>query len=102
MSTDVLSREAYGIKSTAADMICLVQANMNLLKLDAKLQRAITETHTSHFKARDMTHDLIWEQYPYPVVLKTLLEGNSSTMIFNATPVTEIEPPQNPQETMTK
>ena len=45
-----------------------------------------------------MTQDLIWEQYQYPVALKTLLEGNSPAMIFNATPVTEINPLENPRE----
>jgi beta-lactamase class C len=98
MSTGVLSSEAYGIKTTAADMIRFVEANMHLIKLDEKLQLAITDTHTGYFKAGVMTQDLIWEQYPYPVALKTLLEGNSSAMIFNATPVTEITPPQKPRE----
>jgi beta-lactamase class C len=98
MTTGVLSSEAYGIKSTAADMIRFVDANMNLIKLDPKLQRAITDTHTGYFKAVAMTQDLIWEQYPYPVALQTLLEGNSSAMIFHATRVTEIKPPQEPRE----
>lgn len=94
----VLSAEAYGIKTTAADMVRFVQANMNLIQLDPKLQRAITDTHTGYFKAGGMTQDLIWEQYPYPARLQTLLDGNSSAMIFNATPVTEIVPPQPPRE----
>ncbi len=97
MAPGVLSAEAYGIKTTAVDMIRFMQANMNLLKLDGKLQRAITDTHTGYFTAGPMTQDLIWEQYPYPVALKTLLEGNSPAMIFNATPVTEIKPPQQPR-----
>jgi beta-lactamase class C len=98
MATGVLSSEAYGIKATAADMVRFVEANMNLIRLDEKLQRAITETHTGYFKAGPMTQDLIWEQYPYPVALKTLLEGNSPAMIFNATPVTKINPPEKPHE----
>jgi len=98
MTTGVLSSEAYGIKTTAADMTHFVEANMNLIRLDQKLQRAITDTHTGYFKAGVMTQDLIWEQYPYPVALKTLLEGNSLAMIFDATPVTEINPPQEPRE----
>jgi beta-lactamase class C len=98
MSTGVLASEAYGIRSTAADMIRFIQANMNLLKVDGKLQRAITHTHTGYFKAGVMTQDLIWEQYAYPVELKTLLEGNSPSMIFNATSVSEISPAQVPQE----
>src|ERR1700719_1276752 len=71
---------------------------MNSIRLDGKLQRALTETHAGYFKAGSMIQDLIWEQYPYPVALKTLMEGNSSAMIFNATPVTEIIPPEKPHE----
>jgi len=44
-----------------------------------------------------MTQDLIWEQYPYPVALEKLLEGNAPAMILNATPVTELKPPQPPR-----
>jgi beta-lactamase class C len=71
---------------------------MNLIQLDPKLQRAIIDTHTGYFKAGPMTQDLIWEQYPYPVTLQTLLDGNSSAMALNATPVTAITPPQPPHE----
>lgn len=98
MSTGVVSSEAYGIKSTAADLIHFVEGNMNLIKLDGKLQLAITDTHTGYFQAGVMTQDLIWEQYPYPVELKTVLEGNSSPMIFNTNPVTELKPPLAPQQ----
>jgi beta-lactamase class C len=96
MATGVLSSEAYGIKTTAADLVQFVRANMNSIRLDEKLQRAIAETHTGYFKAGPMTQDLIWEQYPYPVALKTILEGNSPAMIYNATPVTRINPPEEP------
>ncbi len=98
MATGVLSSEAYGVKTTAPDMVRFVEANMNSIRLDKKFQRAITETHTGYFKAGPMIQDLIWEQYQYPVALKTLLEGNSSAMSFNATPVTEINPPEDPHE----
>jgi beta-lactamase class C len=98
MSPGVLWAEAYGVRTTAADMVRFVEANMNLIQLDRKVQRAVTDTHTGYFKAGAMTQDLIWEQYPYPVTLQTLLDGNSSAMIFNATPVTEITPPQPPRE----
>ena len=64
----------------------------------SQLEHAIAATHTGYFKAGVMTQDLIWEQYPYPVALKTLLEGNSMAMIFDATPVTPITPPQPPRD----
>lgn len=98
MATGVLSSEAYGIKATAPDLVRFVESNMNSIRLDRKFQRAIIETHTGYFRAGPMTQDLIWEQYQYPVALKTLLDGNSPAMILNATPVTEITPPETPRE----
>jgi beta-lactamase class C len=98
MASGVLSSETYGIRATAADLIRFVEANINPIGLDEKLQCAITATHTGYFKAGPMTQDLVWEQYPYPVALKTLLEGNSPEIIFNATPVAELNPPQKPRD----
>ena len=98
MDSAVLSAEAYGVKTTAPDMIHFVEENINSAGLPEKLKRAIENTHTGYFKAGPMTQDLIWEQYPYPVTLNALLEGNSSTMAFDAVPVTEIEPPEKPRE----
>jgi len=86
-----LGPEAYGVKSTASDMLRFVEANMNLIKLAAPLQQAITNTHTGYFKAGPMTQDLIWEQYPYPVTLNSLLEGNAPSMVTDGMPVTAIE-----------
>ena len=63
MAIAVLSSEAYGVKTTASDMIRFVEANMGLISLDGTLQRAITDTHTGYFRAGAMTQDLIWEQY---------------------------------------
>jgi beta-lactamase class C len=98
MARAVLWSETYGIRATAADLIRFVEANINPIGLDEKLQRAITATHTGYFKAGPMTQDLVWEQYPYPVALKTLLEGNSTEIIFNATPATQLNPPEQPHD----
>lgn len=91
MRDGVLSAEAYGVKSTAADLLRFVDANMHAISLDKKLQRAIDETHTGYFRVGPMIQDLIWEQYPYPVALPTLLEGNGPSML-DAMPATEIKP----------
>lgn len=97
-TVDVLSAETYGVKTTAADMLRFIEANMNLASADDALEHAIMETHTAYFTAGVMTQDLIWEQYAYPVDLKTLLEGNSAAMIFKATPVAQLTPPGQPRE----
>jgi len=94
----ILSAETYGVKTTAADMLRFIEANMNLSSSEEKLEHGVTDTHTAYFTAGVMTQDLIWEQYPYPVDLKILLEGNSPAMIFKGTPVTQLTPPEEPRE----
>jgi len=97
LSTGVLSSEAYGIKSSTPDLIRFIAANMQMIKIDGELQHAINDTHTGYFRAGEITQDLIWEQYPYPVALKTLLAGNSDAMAYQPTKVAEINPPLQPQ-----
>jgi beta-lactamase class C len=95
---DVLSAETYGVKTTAADMLRFIEANMHSGTLEETLQGAIIDTHTAYFTAGVMTQDLIWEQYPYPVELRTLVDGNSPGMIFKPVPATQVTPPEQPRE----
>jgi beta-lactamase class C len=97
LSAGALSSEAYGIKSSTPDMIRFIAANMQMIKMDGKLQRAINDTHIGYFRAGEITQDLIWEQYPYPVELKQLLAGNSDAMAYQVTKVIELNPPLQPQ-----
>ncbi|RDU97525.1 class C beta-lactamase [Trinickia dinghuensis] len=98
MSPGMLSAPAYGVKTTASDVLRFLEANMRLAKLDDKWQRAVTQTHTGYYRAGSMTQDLIWEQYAYPVALDALLQGNSAAVILNPTPVSRIAPPQTPSQ----
>lgn len=97
MERGLLAAAAYGIKSTAGDMIRFVQANMRLAGPDDRLQRAIVATHTGYYKQGPLTQDLVWEQYPRPLPLKTLLAGNSMAMLFDAVPARRISPAQSPR-----
>jgi beta-lactamase class C len=90
--------QAYGIRTTADDMVRFVEANMGMFNLNEKLQRAIIATHTGYFRLGEMTQDLIGEQYSYPVDLKDLLAGNSVKISYEANPVIEIDPPSPPRE----
>jgi beta-lactamase class C len=98
MSAGVLWAQTYGVRTTATDLLRFLKANMNLIAIPGALQQAITQTHTGYFKAGPMTQDLVWEQYPYPVALKDLLEGNSPSMILKPTPVSALKPPQEPAD----
>ncbi|MCZ7852634.1 class C beta-lactamase [Agrobacterium salinitolerans] len=93
----VLSSEAYGVKSTAADMIRFVNANMGLEKLDGKIQQALINTHTGYFGVGAMTQDMVWEQYAHPAQLETLRELNSGALL-KTVPVSEISPPMKPRQ----
>jgi beta-lactamase class C len=96
MTSGMLADETYGIRTTAADLIRFVQENIDPSGLPATIREAIGQTHTGYFHAGAMTQDLIWEQYPYPVALSSLLDGNSYKTIFDPTPVKAIVPPQPP------
>src|SRR5436190_3422090 len=55
--------------------------------------------HTRLISTRGpMTQDLIWEQYPYPVTLKTLLDGKAPEIISNATPLRQLNSPEQPHD----
>jgi CubicO group peptidase (beta-lactamase class C family) len=97
MSPGVLASEAYGVKSTSADMIRFITANLQATKLSGKLQRAIVATHTGYFTSGEFTQDLIWEQYPYPIDLKRLLAGNSYSTIYEDQPAARLTEPLQPQ-----
>lgn len=98
MTGGMLWQPAYGVRTTAADLLRFVQANMGLVETPPPLQRALERTHTGYFRAGPLTQDLIWEQYPYPVALPTLLDGNAPAMLLDATPATRLEPPLAPRQ----
>ena len=97
MTPGVIGAEAYGVRTTAGDLIRYVQLQMGERSIDATWQRALTATHTGYFTAGPMTQDAAWEQYAYPVPLDTLLVGNSPRMAFEPNAVTEHRPPLKPR-----
>nr|WP_238926394.1 class C beta-lactamase [Achromobacter xylosoxidans] len=94
----VLADEAYGVKSSARDMLRFVEINLGAAPVDATLQRAIAETHTGYYQLGAMTQDLVWEQYRYPVSLDDLVHGNSAQVAFETLPVKALQPPLAPQQ----
>jgi beta-lactamase class C len=98
MTPGILYEQAYGVRTTAGDLARFLAANMKLLQLDEKWQRAITETHIGYYQIGPMTQDLIWEQYPIPVALKDLVWGNSSEVSSKANLAKRIDPPSPPRD----
>ncbi|MEJ5280467.1 class C beta-lactamase [Pseudomonas sp. MYb541] len=92
-----MDSEAYGIKTSASDLLHYVEVNMRPATLDPVLQQAITTTHTGYYTVEGMTQGLGWEMYPYPIKLDALVEGNSTKMAVEPHPVNWLTPPQAPQ-----
>ncbi|MGS3176066.1 CMY-1/MOX family class C beta-lactamase [Aeromonas sanarellii] len=81
----MLADEAYGIKTSSADLLRFVKANIGGVD-DKALQQAISLTHQGHYSVGGMTQGLGWESYAYPVTEQTLLAGNSAKVILEANP----------------
>ena len=75
-----LDAEAYGVKSTAADMLRFIEANLDPSPLPAALRQAIVTTQQGYYRIGDMTQGLGWERYAYPIDLQRLQAGNSPQM----------------------
>src|SRR5580698_6343560 len=67
-------------------------------KEGAPIRMAPGELYSETYGIKTTASDLVWEKYRCPVALKTLLEGNSPSISFDATPVTESNPPEDPRE----
>ena len=91
-----MDSEAYGIKTSASDLLHYVEVNMRPATLDPVLQQAITTTHTGYYTVEGMTQGLGWEMYPYPIKLDALVEGKSTKMAVEPHPVNWLTPPQAP------
>lgn len=98
LNPGVLAAEAYGVKSSARDLIHFIEAQLGRTKTDPTLARALADTRRGYFQLGAMTQDLIWEQYRYPVTLETLLQGNANTLAYESHAVTALNPPLPPQD----
>jgi beta-lactamase class C len=93
----VLDAETYGVKTTAADLIRFLEANMPGTDLNATLREAIAGTQTSYFRVGPLMQGLAWEVYEDPTKLDKLLEGNSVRVIFKPNEVVRFEQPKPAQ-----
>jgi len=92
----ILADEAYGVKTTARDLIRFVQLNIDSSQGGSDLDKALRSTRVGYFTLGAMTQDLVWEQYEESVELKDLLDGNSASIAYETHPVVAIVPPRPP------
>lgn len=92
----VLDGQAYGVKTTASDLIRFIEANIRPELLEPDMQNAVEATQISHFRAGETVQSLGWEQYPYPTPLEQLVSGNSTEMARSPHPASAVEPAERP------
>ena len=84
----VFDAEAYGIKTTAADLLRFVRLNIDPRGLAPSTRQAIEGTQVGMFQVGPMTQGLGWEQYPWPVALDHLQAGNAlGRAVSEVTPI---------------
>lgn len=90
----VLDAQAYGLKSTAADVLAFVDAHMYGSASSETLREALEITRMGYFDMGGMIQGLGWERYAYPVSLDQLHAGNSPEMILEANTAHRLQPPE--------
>lgn len=94
----VLADEAYGVKSTARDMVRLLDLELGRGDADPALSAALERTREGRAKTAYYTQDMIWEQYPWPTDLGAIEAGNGYDFILSPQPATAITPSLPPQQ----
>lgn len=86
------AEQAYGIKTSASDLLHYVQLQLQPDTLDPAMRKAIAITQSGYFQVGAMIQGLGWERYPYPVSLNTLLEYNGAKIIRGENPIQALNP----------
>ncbi len=58
-----LATEAYGVRTTARDLLRFVEAHLGRIEMSPTMQRALPATRVGQFQAEPMTQALVWEWY---------------------------------------
>ncbi len=86
MQPGPLAEPTYGVRTTAADLLRFVQANIDPNSLAPAMRRAVEATQVGHYRSGPLVQGLGWEQYPYPASREWLLGGNAAEMILAPQP----------------
>ncbi|HGN3974514.1 TPA: PDC family class C beta-lactamase [Pseudomonas aeruginosa] len=89
-----LDAEGYGVKTSAADLLRFVDANLHPERLNRPWAQALDATHRGYYKVGDMTQGLGWEAYDWPISLKRLQAGNSTPMALQPHRIARLPAPQ--------
>lgn len=93
----VFDAEAYGVKSTARDMLRLLDLELSITESSPELTTALERTRQGQTKTPYYVQGMVWEQYPWPVKLEQMVKGAGYNFNPNPRPVERFNPPMPPQ-----
>ncbi|KAI1693555.1 beta-lactamase domain-containing protein [Ditylenchus destructor] len=91
-----MDSEAYGIKTSAADLLHYVSVNINPASLEKPLQQAIATTHTGYYNVNGMTQGLGWKCIPTRSSWTPCWTAIRQKGPMEPNPVNWLTPPQAP------
>ncbi|AHD03541.1 class C beta-lactamase [Leisingera methylohalidivorans] len=94
----VLDAEAYGVKSSARDMVRFLELNIGHADASDDLNAALKRTRQGLAQTDAYVQNMIWEQYPWPVSVEQMIKGNSYAYILKPQPMETLDPPLPPQK----
>lgn len=94
----VLDAEAYGVKSSARDMLQLLDVELGVAKVSPEIEAAVSRTQEGQFLTKMFVQDMIWEQYPWPTTAEAMKAANTYDFILHPQPMEKIDPVLPPQK----
>lgn len=92
------SAEAYGVKTSADDLLALLEVLIDPMRITRRALRvAVRDTMQPRFLTSAFAQCLGWERYNWPVAVSQLLEGNGQEMILKPQPVTAVPASPSPR-----
>lgn len=96
LSRGVLATEAYGLRSTASDVLRLLEAHVGRIETPEPLSRAMRATQLGRYRSGPLTQAAVWEWFPAPASPEIVQAASSASMVFRANPVTGLDVPTPP------
>lgn len=88
----LLDAEAYGVKSSARDMLKVLDAELGVGDIADELKNAIARTQQPEYRTAYFDQAMIWERYSWPIDLKTMLAGNGVDFILSSQATENLKP----------
>lgn len=95
MEDDPFAEEAYGVRSSARDLLAFLEQNIEPHTGDKLLDLALRDVQQPHFAVGSMMQGLVWESYRYPIDASVIVSGSAPGVSLKDQKVTSTVPGLN-------